>query len=204
VIGNVSGLRLLQLSIALSALLVACGDGGDKSSPTPSGSQAQATASAVEGELRGLGSESLPVDRTIPSRFTCDGEEVSPALSWGAPPPGTESLMLIMDDPDAPGGRFTHWLIYNLDTGARGLPEGVEKIERPANGAGGIQGKNDFGDSGYGSPCPPAGNAHHYDFALIYLDALIELESGASKDEMVNAVKGHELGRSSFTATYQR
>lgn len=155
-------------------------------------------------EDQGLTSDSLAADGTIPSRFTCDGEDISPALSWGAPPEGTQSLALIMDDPDAPGGNFTHWVIYNLEPGARGLAEDVEKTESPTNGAGGVQTANDSGDIGYSGPCPPEGNPHRYRFALTSVDTVIDLGPAASRDELIEAIEGHALKISSLTATYGR
>jgi hypothetical protein len=194
---------LLAVSIASSALIFACGGDGDESSETPGASGGEESAPAAD-EDQGLTSDSLAADGTILARFTCDGEDISPALSWDASPEGTQSLALIMDDPDAPGGNFTHWLIYNLDPGARGLPGGVEKTERPASSGGGVQGKNDFGDIGYGGPCPPEGSPHRYRFALSFLDTTLELGPGATRDEQLEAMEGHALKISSLTATYGR
>src|SRR4030067_2165604 len=89
----------------------------------------------------------------IPSKYTCDGEDVSPPLSWGNVPGGTKTLALIVDDPDAPGGIFTHWVLFNLPATVTNLPEGVPRLDRLAGG--GIQGEDDFGRKGYGGPCPP-------------------------------------------------
>ncbi|MGH8245625.1 MAG: YbhB/YbcL family Raf kinase inhibitor-like protein, partial [Gammaproteobacteria bacterium] len=124
--------------------------------------------------------------------------------SWGAPPAETESFVLIVNDRDVPGGSFTHWLIYNIDPEARGLPEGGEAVEQPANGAGGVQGDNDFGRAGYGGPCPPGGNAHRYEFALSALDIALDLAPGASRSDVLTAMEGHILGGGSVSGTYQR
>jgi Raf kinase inhibitor-like YbhB/YbcL family protein len=195
--------RLLPLGIASMALIFACGGDGDESSETLGATgSAESTPTASEGQE--LTSDSLAADGTIPLRFTCDGEDISPALSWGTPPEGTQSLALIMDDPDAPGGNFTHWLIYNLDPGARGLPEGVETTESPTNGAGGVQAENDSGDIGYGGPCPPEGSPHRYRFALTSLDTVIDLGPAASRDQILKAIDDHALEISSLTATYGR
>jgi hypothetical protein len=208
----VKGLRLLPFSILLPALLIACGGDGDENGATPSPSEAQEattpagreTATASDGVSQGLGSESLTPDQPMPSRFTCDGEDVSPALAWGEPPTGTQSQMLVMEDLDAPGGKFTHWLMHDLPANVRGLPEDVQKTDQPANGEGGIQIENDFGRVGYGGPCPPPGDLHRYEFKLIYLDSPIELEPGASREEVESAAAGHPIGSSSLIATYQR
>lgn len=149
-----------------------------------------------------LNSAAFEADQAIPSRFTCDGEDVSPALSWSGVPQGTQAFALIMDDPDAPVGVFTHWLLYNIPTTARSLAEGVAKTERPETG--GIQGQNDFGRTGYGGPCPPGGRAHHYRFQLYALDGLIDVGPGASKKQVVDAVQGRILGQAELIGTYQR
>ena len=151
-----------------------------------------------------LTSEAFTDGESIPARFTCDGDDVSPALSWQGGPDGAQSFALIMDDPDAPGGTYTHWVIFNIRSQVNALPEGIEKTERPANAEGGVQGKNDFGDDGYGGPCPPGGNAHHYNFRLYALDGRLELDPGASKDEVLKAMEGRILGETALTGTYKR
>jgi Raf kinase inhibitor-like YbhB/YbcL family protein len=151
-----------------------------------------------------LTSDAFTDGESIPARFTCDGDDVSPALKWQDAPEGTQSFALVMDDPDAPGGTYTHWVIYNIRPQAGGLPEGVEKGERPANGESGMQGQNDFGDTGYGGPCPPGGNPHHYNFRLYALDGVLNLQPGASKDDLLNTMEGRILGETILTGTYKR
>src|SRR6266545_1965858 len=189
-------LPVLLFAIVLSIMLSACGgdDEPDRATTTASSSRSRAanTATPKEGTMTfSLTSEAFTDGESIPARFTCDGEDVSPSLKWQGWPDGTESFALIMDDPDAPSGTFTHWLIYDVNAQARTLPEGVEKTERPANSEGGMQGKNDFGDIGYGGPCPPGGDAHHYNFRLYALDSHVDLDPGASKDELLKAMGGH-------------
>jgi len=149
-------------------------------------------------------SEAFTHGESIPARFTCDGEDDSPSLKWQGGPDGTQAFALIMDDPDAPGGTYTHWVIYNIRPQAGGLPEGVEKTDRPANGEGAVQGSNDFGDNGYGGPCPPGSNAHHYNFRLYALDGVLDLASGASKDDLLKAMEGRIVGETTLTGTYKR
>jgi len=151
-----------------------------------------------------LTSDAFTDGESIPSHFTCDGDDISPALRWQGGPDGTQSFALIMDDPDAPGGTYTHWVIYNIRPQANALPEGVEQTERPANGEGGVQGQNDFGDNGYGGPCPPGGNPHHYNFRLYALDGTLDLDPGASKGELLKAMEGRTLGEAMLTGTYKR
>jgi Raf kinase inhibitor-like YbhB/YbcL family protein len=138
----------------------------------------------------------------IPKKFTCDGADVSPELSWTDPPPGTESFALIADDPDAPAGTWTHWVLYDLAAGTHSLAENVPKVDQLPNG--GMQGRNDFRKIGYGGPCPPPGNPHRYFFKLYALDSKPELKPGASRQEVEQAIKSHTLGKTQVMGKYQR
>jgi Raf kinase inhibitor-like YbhB/YbcL family protein len=138
----------------------------------------------------------------IPTKYTCEGQDVSPALTWGEPPAETRSFALIVDDPDAPGGVFTHWVLFNLPVGSRELPEAVPTQAQLANGS--LQGKNDFGRIGYGGPCPPPGRPHRYQFTLYALDQPLDLKAGASKKQVIGAMQGHILAQGQLTGTYQR
>ncbi|MFQ5861329.1 MAG: YbhB/YbcL family Raf kinase inhibitor-like protein [Dehalococcoidia bacterium] len=149
-----------------------------------------------------LWSEAFDVGKAIPRRYTCDGEDTSPALSWSEAPEGTRAFALIVDDPDAPVGVFTHWVLFNLPTSTQGLPEGVSKMERLDSGA--LQGRNDFGRVGYGGPCPPPGHTHRYRFGLYALDAPLDLEPGATKQQVLDAMRGHVLGDAQLVGTYRR
>src|SRR5215831_4960318 len=122
---------------------------------------------AASGAAITLSSTSLQ-DGRVPKKFTCDGEDKSPPLTWRSRPDGTKALALTVTDPDAPGGAFTHWVLYNLPADANGLPEGVPKEAQLSNGS--LQGKSDFGRVGYGGPCPPPGGPHRYVFTLYALD----------------------------------
>lgn len=104
----------------------------------------------------------------IPSKYTCQGEDVSPPLTWSEPPAGTQSFALVMDDPDAPVGVFTHWVLFNILSDSRQLAEAMPTQAQLTSGA--LQGKNDFGSIGYGGPCPPPGRAHRYQFTLYALE----------------------------------
>lgn len=138
----------------------------------------------------------------IPAKYTCEGQDVSPPLAWSEPPAGTRSLALIVDDPDAPGGVFTHWLLFNIPPDSRELPEAVPTQAELASGA--LQGKTDFGRTGYGGPCPPPGHPHRYQFTLYALDQPLDLEGGASKKQLLSAMEGHILAQGQLTGTYQR
>src|SRR2546425_10201022 len=111
-----------------------------------------------------ISSPSFQNGKDIPKKFTCDGDDVSPALSWMDPPQGSKSFALIADDPDAPRGTWTHWVLYDIPADVQELSAGIGHDESLRNGA--KQGKNDFGNIGYGGPCPPSGAAHRYHFKL--------------------------------------
>ena len=138
---------------------------------------------------------------SIPKRFTCDGSDVSPALSWGNPPAGTISLAIIADDPDAPAGTWVHWVLYDLPADTRKLPEGVAKDRELPNGA--LQGRNDFGKIGYNGPCPPRGSEHRYFFKLYALDSKTGLKAGVTKSELERAMKGHVLSQAQLVGKFQ-
>jgi Raf kinase inhibitor-like YbhB/YbcL family protein len=139
---------------------------------------------------------------TIPKPFTGDGADRSPPLAWSEPPAGTQSLALICDDPDAPRGTWVHWVLFNLPGQARALEEGVPTTETLGNGA--RQGKNDFGNIGYGGPAPPKGKPHRYFFKLYALDTPLELAPGATKSQLVAAMKSHVLAEGQLQGQYGR
>lgn len=147
-------------------------------------------------------SSSFPDGAAIPKKFTCDGENISPQLSWTTVPNGTKSLALITEDPDAPAGTWTHWVLFDLPGDARQLPEGVAPSNELPDGA--KQGKNDFGKIGYGGPCPPPGKAHRYFFKLYALSSDPEVQAGASKQHLLHAMEGYILAQTEIVGTYQR
>ena len=138
----------------------------------------------------------------IPTKYTCQGQDVSPALTWSQPPAGTQSLALIVDDPDAPVGVFTHWVIFNIPADSRGLSEAVPTQAELPNGA--LQGKNDFGRMGYAGPCPPSGRPHRYQFTVYALDSRLDLTAGVAKKQLLTAMQGHVLAQGELSGSYQR
>lgn len=138
----------------------------------------------------------------IPKEFTCDAQDISPKLEWKEPPANTGSFALIMDDPDAPGGTWVHWVLYDVPADARELPERVPSQEQLSSGA--RQGRNDFGKIGYGGPCPPPGKPHRYFFKLYALDTKLNLEPGATKAELERAMKSHVLAQAELIGKYGR
>ncbi len=138
----------------------------------------------------------------IAKKFTCDGADISPQLSWTDPPAGTKSFALLVDDPDAPVGNWNHWTVWNLPSSAHGLPEGMSKEARLPDGS--QQGLNDFHRTGYNGPCPPAGKPHRYFFKLFALDAKLDLKAGAGKRELDAAIKGHILAQAELMGRFGR
>jgi hypothetical protein len=140
------------------------------------------------------------IGNPIPFKYTCDGDNISPSLQWEDPPEGTQSFALILEDPDAPNKTFTHWILYNLPAECRELPENATGSSLPK---GAVQGKNDFNQLGFGGPCPPNGT-HRYFFKLFALDQLLDLKSGASKAEFMQAIEGHILDAAEVMGRYTR
>ncbi|MGD8969904.1 MAG: YbhB/YbcL family Raf kinase inhibitor-like protein [Desulfobacterales bacterium] len=148
-----------------------------------------------------LTSEAFSDGTMIPKRFTCDGEDVSPPLSWSALPAETGSLALICDDPDAPVGTWDHWVLFNIPATATGLPEDVPAKAILEDGS--VHGNNSWGRLGYGGPCPPGGT-HRYFFKLYALDIALNLTSGATKSQLVSAMEGHILDQGQLMGKYRR
>ena len=132
---------------------------------------------------------------TFPREFTCDGANRLPRLHWSTPPSGTRELAVEMLDPGAPGGTFTHWLLYQI-------PPGITSLA--AMPAGAAEGVNDFGRRGYGGPCPPRGAVHHYHLVVLALDTRLDLPAGARRPDLDARISGHVLGRGELVATCRR
>lgn len=138
----------------------------------------------------------------IPTKYTCDGDDISPPLQWEAPPKGTQSFALIVEDPDAPNQTFTHWVVYNLPAECRELPENAaqDSFYMPK---GMVQGQNDFNKLGFGGPCPPNGT-HRYFFKILALDCLLDLPEGATKADLKEAIANHVLDSAEVMGRYTR
>lgn len=149
-----------------------------------------------------LSSTAFQEGEDIPVKYSCDGQDVSPALSWSGVPQGTQTFVLILDDPDAPGGAFTHWVLFNIPADTLDLSEGIPAQAQLADGA--RQGINDFGQIGYGGPCPPIGSRHQYRFTIYAIDKSLDLMSGATKQQVLDAIQGYILDQAQLTGMYQR
>jgi len=146
-------------------------------------------------------SSSFADGATIPGRLTCDGANRSPQLHWQPAPRGTKSIAIVMDDPDTPTD-FTHWLVYNIAPGVRELAEGASTEGAMPQGS--AEGKNNVGRPGYGGPCPPRGNPHHYVFQVYALDLLLHLPPGATRKQLNAAIDGHIVSEGQIIGIYQR
>lgn len=152
----------------------------------------------MEIEIR---SRSFREGESIPSKFTCDGENVSPHLSWESSVDGIKTFVLLVEDPDASSGNFTHWVVYNIPVEVNTLMENSTPTKNVRDEI--LMGTNDFGRIGYGGPCPPSGT-HHYYFRIYGLNTAVHLDSGATNKEVSRKMEGHIIARGELMGTYQR
>ena len=194
--------RRLFVPIALSLGLLLVGGCALIPSPSATTIPSEMTGEDVALATLELTSEAFGPQEAIPERFTCDGEEISPPLSWSAPPDATRSFVLIVDDPDAPMGTWVHWVLFNVPADARALPENVPAEDQLPDGS--LHGNNSWRRSDYGGPCPPSGSSHRYVFKLYALDTQLDLEAGATKKQVLDAIDGHVLAYGELVGTYSR
>jgi hypothetical protein len=156
-----------------------------------------------EKSIMHLSSTAFNEGEPIPAKYTCEGRNVSPPLTWTGVPAGSKSLVLIADDPDAPVGTWVHWVLYDLPVTVSELTEDLPRNQYTPAGA--KQGQNSFGHLGYGGPCPPPGKAHRYFFKLYALDAAqLDLKPGATKKDVEGAMEKHVLAQAQLMGTYKR
>ncbi len=184
---------LLKIAPALLAALTSCGASGDTASQS-NGGGAKTNATPIKLDLI---SEAFHNGQPIPAQYTCDGTGQSPALSWSDPPVGTKSFALVLEDPDAPGGAFRHWGVYDIPASARSIGRGPPI---------GNEVTNDFGKPGYGPPCPPKGHdPHHYHFKLFALSAdRLNIASNAKVSDVENAAQRQAIVQGELVGTYDR
>lgn len=149
-----------------------------------------------------LTSTSFAAGQEIPAKYTCKGADVSPAIAWSGAPDGTKAFALVVDDPDAPGGTFLHWLIFNIPGSATHLPSARPKDSEMKDGT--RQGKNDFDELGYNGPCPPPGTAHRYVFHLYALKAPLDMKPGATRRQLGMAMAGKVIAEAVYTGKFKR
>jgi Raf kinase inhibitor-like YbhB/YbcL family protein len=208
--------RLLAVPVLVTLLalgLAACSGEDDAAEPAPTAAEtAPAETDTSEAapepepepdELSFTASE-IAEGEPIDPLYTCDGDYISPALNWGGIPEETAELVLIVEDPDAPGGTFTHWLVYAMAADMDGLPRGTPPGPVVSGALSIRQGMNDDDFPGYHAPCPPQGEEHDYVFTLYALDTETGLGPGASQDEIRSAVEESAVAETTLTATYSR
>ena len=172
---------------------------------TESGFVSNAATSQNEGKHAmafAISSKDFQNGSEIPKKFTCDGQDVSPDLSWTDPPEGTKTFALIADAPDAPAGTWTHWVLFDLPASTTSLNESLSKAEQLPDGS--KQGRNDFRKIGYNGPCPPAGKPHRYFFKVYALDRKLNIKPGAGRSEVEKAMQGHVQAQGEYMGTYRR
>jgi Raf kinase inhibitor-like YbhB/YbcL family protein len=184
--------RVLLITTALA--ITFCGCERHKKSVAVSEERGQDMAISVS-------SSAFQEGGTIPAKYTCDGNDVSPPLKWTGAPEGTKSIALICDDPDAPMGTWVHWVMWNIAPSVRELAENVPP--KPDLPDGSRQGISDFRRPGYGGPCPPSG-VHRYYFKVYALDTVLDLPTGAKKADLLKAMKGHILTEGQLMGRYSR
>ena len=181
----------------MAFVLVSCG--GDDPEPTAPPVQPPSQAAVTEFTVI---SDAFEEGGQIPQKYTCDGEDLSPDLRWNTPPEGTRSIVIVADDPDAPGGTFFHWTVINLPVDIRALAEMVGNATTLPEGA--VHGQNGFGNNGYGGPCPPEGSKHEYRFWVYALSEPLSLSEGATGQDVITALQGKVLATGKLSATYTR
>jgi Raf kinase inhibitor-like YbhB/YbcL family protein len=183
--------KAIKTAIALSCLLCLGGLLAGCQATTPQVTQEGEAEMAIQ-----ITSAAFSEGGMIPKMYTCSGEDLSPPLAWSGVPQEAKSLALIMDDPDAPGKVFVHWVLFNIPASAMELPEGMQ--------GSGIPGVNNFRLTGYNGPCPPSGQTHRYLFKIYALDQELKLTEGASKADVENAMVGHILASGQLMGKFKR
>ncbi len=174
-------------TLCLAIAMTSCrGGGGDVLSPP-----------GTTMETLAVTSRSFSSDGEIPVDYTCDGADRSPQITWSAPPAGTKTFAVVVEDPDAASGTFTHWIVYNIGADARTLPEAVD----PST-LGGASGLNDFKRPGYGGPCPPQLEIHHFAFRVFALNAVLEAGPEPNRDAIDAAMSGHVLAAGALVGSF--
>jgi Raf kinase inhibitor-like YbhB/YbcL family protein len=196
---------MFGLAASLLLTLLSCSNASDAQKKEGESVAATTTDEQSQGKSNmefAITSSAFNDGGVIPKNFTCDGEDVSPALSWSEAPAATKSFALIADDPDAPAGTWVHWVIYDLPANLRALAENVSKESQLK--AGGRQGVNDFHKTGYNGPCPPPGKPHRYFFKLYALDQSLDLKTGMRKAELEKAIQSHVLAQAQIMGRFGR
>ena len=183
--------RIIFCLLMMSLILAACGSSATITSEPFVSEPTMEAAMSIQ-----LTSDVFANGQSIPAKYSCRGKNIPPALTWTEPPAGTQSFALIVDDPDAPMGTWVHWVLYNIPANTRGLNENADTNAMSV-------GRNSSGNTRYDGPCPPSGT-HRYFFKLYALDSSLSLSPGASKDQLLDAMKGHILAQVELMGTFSK
>jgi Raf kinase inhibitor-like YbhB/YbcL family protein len=198
--------NIFYLLVLISMLLSACASATPRPVPTKAVTSEPATPEPTTSEANvslQLTSDAFVNGQSIPAKYTCIGKNISPALAWTEPPTGTQSFALIVDDPDAPGTTWVHWVLYNISPEMRSLQEDLPVTGKNIDPKAIFVGKNSSGAISYQGPCPPSGT-HRYFFKFYALDTLISLLPGATKDQLLKAMEGHILAQTELVGTFSK
>lgn len=203
--------KLLIYLIFPALMALSCGNKDaktttDQNKPEPNKEAPQDKTSQKKDTLQktvifNIKSSAFTAEGTIPQKYACDGDNISPPLLWAGAPTGVKSFALIVDDPDAPNKTHVHWVVYNIPANATELSENVPDSKKLPSGA--IQGTNDDNKTGYSGPCPPNGT-HRYYFKLYALDITTDIKGDATKDKLLDAMKGHVLAEAELMGKYSK
>ena len=204
---NRTGIAAVIASLVAGMLLGGCTPPENSGDAPPPSTGAKATPATSTAPTKGVAK--LQVSSTafgdgegIAVKYTGNGADESPPLKWSKPPAGTQEIAITCEDPDAPGGTFTHWIIWGIAPKTLSIPEGLPGTETIPTLLGAKQGKNDFDRIGWNGPKPPPGTEHHYVFVVYALDAPLKLDAGADKAQFAAALKGHVLAQGTLTGVY--
>ncbi|MEP6894758.1 MAG: YbhB/YbcL family Raf kinase inhibitor-like protein [Chloroflexota bacterium] len=192
--------RIFYLLVFISILLSAC------ASPQPTAAPESATPEQTTPEASmalQLTSDAFVNGQSIPAKYTCIGKNISPTLTWTEPPAGTQSFALIVDDPDAPGQTWVHWVLFNISASTRSVQEDLPITGKNVDPNAIFVGNNSSGNTSYQGPCPPSGT-HRYFFKLYALDTTLSLLPGATKEQVLKAADGHILEQAELMGTFSK
>ncbi|MFN2576701.1 MAG: YbhB/YbcL family Raf kinase inhibitor-like protein [Pyrinomonadaceae bacterium] len=190
----------IKLRLIIPLMLLVLTGCESRSKTSLDNSAANSTPSPIAGSIK-LVSAGFTDGQPLPRQYTCSGVNVSPPLEWTGVPKSAKTVAIIADDPDAPSGTWGHWVVYNLPAETIGMVENLPATDDLKGG--GFQGRNDFGNVGYGGPCPPSGT-HRYFFKIYALDNELTLKPGATKAELEKAMESHVVGQGQLMGTYRK
>ncbi len=193
---------IMKRSAFFFSLLLLNGGCGTKAQQAQTPESGSASAAQVMAAQMRITSTAFKNEEAIPKQFSCEGDNISPALSWVGAPKSAKSFALVLEDPDAPRGMFVHWVIYDIPPSETGLAEHFPLSDTLVNGT--LQGKNGAGSTGYIGPCPPSGKPHRYYFRLYAVNEVLHISGDVTREKLMSALEGHVVGEGELMGTYVR